>query len=288
MKFCQKCHLEYDNKYSFCQKCGNKLIDDSHCPQCNELLEMEYLFCPYCGYKLGKSVSEENLSEVHTKSNHLDLNLGNDVDAGKDRNLLDLSISNINHSASASKKQTKSKKSPDTKNKYNNGFFGFSGRMEKNEFAIKMFFAELLLLGVCYFALLKYWRFLIIGSIILMMTSFLLVGIFIYGLVKRRLKDTDIPNGFMINSVFFLLIISVLAKWLDFAINDTACYVFMAISVLFTLSRLWTLFTIESREVVSSGKEYELHPIVFIDLFMIIPIFYFLYKNVLTIAYVIP
>ena len=63
---------------------------------------------------------------------------------------------------------------------------------------------------------------------------------------------------------------------------------FIAISVLFTLSRLWTLFTTESREVISSGKEYELHPIVFINLFMIIPIFYFLYKNVLTIAYVIP
>lgn len=52
MKSCLKCKCQYEDEYSFCPKCGGKLVEDNHCPQCNRIIEKGYTFCPYCGCKI--------------------------------------------------------------------------------------------------------------------------------------------------------------------------------------------------------------------------------------------
>lgn len=55
MKVCSKCQLEYDDKFAFCQKCGNKLeIKEGKqvCSTCGNVIETDGEFCPYCGTSL--------------------------------------------------------------------------------------------------------------------------------------------------------------------------------------------------------------------------------------------
>ena len=52
MKFCQKCNLEYDDKFAFCQKCGSKLEikqEKPVCSNCGKVIETDGDFCPFCG-----------------------------------------------------------------------------------------------------------------------------------------------------------------------------------------------------------------------------------------------
>ena len=57
MKLCKTCKLTYTDKFEFCPKCGNSLVEDSlmKCPNCAKSLENNYVFCPYCGYDLQKN-----------------------------------------------------------------------------------------------------------------------------------------------------------------------------------------------------------------------------------------
>ncbi len=55
MKVCQNCHLEFDDKYVFCHKCGGKLVtiaERTFCPYCGKEMENEGEFCPYCGNRI--------------------------------------------------------------------------------------------------------------------------------------------------------------------------------------------------------------------------------------------
>lgn len=52
MKICSKCQLKYDEKFTFCQKCGNKLeISEEKpvCTNCGKEIDTDGEFCPYCG-----------------------------------------------------------------------------------------------------------------------------------------------------------------------------------------------------------------------------------------------
>ena len=63
MKYCQNCGFEYDDKFSFCQKCGGKLVvkeEKCKCSNCGEELTMESDFCPYCGTKIEISKTSIN------------------------------------------------------------------------------------------------------------------------------------------------------------------------------------------------------------------------------------
>jgi len=320
MKICPNCKIEFDEKFTFCYQCGGKLqdkIDVCFCPYCGNKIETDGEFCPYCGNLLientpiekdGTNSTQSDLAIDNIGKQHINhitpaiikekesrreienskLNLKNDDESNLGGEILNLSISNFKKSDTALHKRTKIQDSSDPKSNYNNAFFGFAGRIGKRAFAIRVFFAELLLLGMCYFSLLNYWRLLIIGNIAWMLGGFFIVGLIIYGLVKRRREDTNLSDGFIINSAFFIVAISVIAKFCDIQMNDSICYVFMIVSILFTLNRLWVLFTTEPREILYTGKEIEIHPIVFVNLLLVFPIYYFFYKNVISMAYDIP
>ena len=52
MKICAKCNLEYDDKFTFCQKCGNRLKfkeERKICSNCGKEFETDGEFCPFCG-----------------------------------------------------------------------------------------------------------------------------------------------------------------------------------------------------------------------------------------------
>ena len=66
MKFCPNCHIECEDKFSFCNQCGSKLqeiIELVFCPFCGNKIETEGDFCPYCGNSLPKE------SETSTDDN---------------------------------------------------------------------------------------------------------------------------------------------------------------------------------------------------------------------------
>lgn len=66
MKFCPNCHIECEDKFSFCNQCGSKLqeiIELVFCPFCGNKMETEGDFCPYCGNSL------PNDSETSTDDN---------------------------------------------------------------------------------------------------------------------------------------------------------------------------------------------------------------------------
>ena len=66
MKFCPNCHIECEDKFSFCNQCGSKLqeiIELVFCPFCGNKMETEGDFCPYCGNSLPKE------SETSTDDN---------------------------------------------------------------------------------------------------------------------------------------------------------------------------------------------------------------------------
>ena len=55
MRICAKCQLEYDDKFTYCQKCGNKLNvkeEKKICSNCGKEIETDGEFCPFCGTKI--------------------------------------------------------------------------------------------------------------------------------------------------------------------------------------------------------------------------------------------
>ena len=55
LKFCPSCKLDFDDKFSFCDKCGNKLeIKEERpvCPNCGRALSIDAEACSFCGIKL--------------------------------------------------------------------------------------------------------------------------------------------------------------------------------------------------------------------------------------------
>ena len=58
MKICVKCQLEYNDKYTFCQKCGCKLElkeEKNTCSNCGNVIETNGGFCPFCGASFVKA-----------------------------------------------------------------------------------------------------------------------------------------------------------------------------------------------------------------------------------------
>lgn len=69
MKICVKCQLEYNDKYTFCQKCGCKLElkeEKNTCSNCGNVIETNGGFCPFCGTAIAtnKQNADNASSEV--------------------------------------------------------------------------------------------------------------------------------------------------------------------------------------------------------------------------------
>lgn len=78
MKFCSNCNLEYDDKYAFCHKCGNKLEvkeDKPVCPNCGKVIEKVAEFCPFCGTAITdtRSIFDSNTNINTQKENQSNL-----------------------------------------------------------------------------------------------------------------------------------------------------------------------------------------------------------------------
>ena len=85
MKYCQNCKLEYDDKFSFCKKCGSKLEEKEEkkaCSKCGKELSAESDFCPFCGTEIKPnktnvdnsiSINNDNVSKdesINTNKNN--------------------------------------------------------------------------------------------------------------------------------------------------------------------------------------------------------------------------
>lgn len=73
MRFCQKCNLEYDDKFLFCHKCGSKLqekIEQNYCPYCGNKIETDGEFCPFCGNSLDETNAVSKLDLVSTPTDN--------------------------------------------------------------------------------------------------------------------------------------------------------------------------------------------------------------------------
>ena len=72
MKYCQNCELEYDDKFSFCKKCGSKLEvkeEKKACSKCGKELSAESGFCPFCGTEVKQNKTNvENSISLDNKS----------------------------------------------------------------------------------------------------------------------------------------------------------------------------------------------------------------------------
>ncbi len=72
MKFCSNCQLEYDDKFSFCQKCGGKLDvkeEKKICSSCGKDILIDDDFCPFCGATLkDKLQTNKTITSVIGKS----------------------------------------------------------------------------------------------------------------------------------------------------------------------------------------------------------------------------
>ena len=67
MKFCPKCNLEYEDKFTFCHQCGSKLqekIEQFFCPYCGNKIETDGTFCPYCGNALEEAAVASTVSNL--------------------------------------------------------------------------------------------------------------------------------------------------------------------------------------------------------------------------------
>ncbi len=87
MKYCQNCELEYDDKFSFCKKCGSKLEvkeEKKACSKCGKELSAESGFCPFCGTEVKQnktnvensiSLDNDNVSKdesINTNKNNIE------------------------------------------------------------------------------------------------------------------------------------------------------------------------------------------------------------------------
>lgn len=71
MKICPKCKIEFEDKFAFCKKCGDKLETKEEklvCPSCGKEIQIKGGFCPFCG----KSISEQK--KIIDKHNQTSVN----------------------------------------------------------------------------------------------------------------------------------------------------------------------------------------------------------------------
>lgn len=284
MKFCPICNIEYEDKFAFCNKCGCKLqekIEQSFCPYCGKKVETDGEFCPYCGNSLSDTPSVKTTS-----------------DGSPSRNITAKPV--VIHRQETVLPEVKIKKNyvkmaplhVDENEFIDNGFFGFSGRMEKNAFIKKMCAVEILLLASCYFSLLKYWRRLVLGNIIWMVALLVLSTVLILGMSKRRQNDTSLTEGFYYKSVAGIFIVQVIAKLSNLKMTEGLCDLFLLVSIAFAGVFLGSLFFTEKQEVSTGGSSniksednIDLKIVIGFNLFLLLPIFYFFYKNIITLPY---
>ncbi len=68
MKICAKCNLEYEDKFTFCQKCGNRLEfkeERKICSNCGKEIETDGEFCPFCGEIIKGDLSDSVIAPSH-------------------------------------------------------------------------------------------------------------------------------------------------------------------------------------------------------------------------------
>lgn len=68
MRICDKCQLEYDDKFTYCQKCGNKLNvkeEKKICSNCGKEIETDGEFCPFCGEIIKGDLSDSVIAPSH-------------------------------------------------------------------------------------------------------------------------------------------------------------------------------------------------------------------------------
>lgn len=100
MKVCPKCQLEVEDKYIFCNKCGEKLeekIDLLFCPYCGKKVETTGDFCPYCGGVFDKKPAVKSISNSFQSASVTDeiFNYKTNYDVTQNRNKTGIVIASI-------------------------------------------------------------------------------------------------------------------------------------------------------------------------------------------------
>ena len=149
MKVCPKCMLEYNDKFSFCQKCGGKLEvkqEKRLCSSCGEEIKTSGAFCPFCGASLLVSTVKDNTTKMSDPHNEKESKLNQKSPSSQNNND---KIEILNEKKPSNDSQSLSNTSDSLKNPKNNNRNSSSRDDEGMSFQTKMFLA-LLVFGVVF------------------------------------------------------------------------------------------------------------------------------------------